>query len=67
MGFEISWVSILHSIMLNFDWVYDMLFVYRGKTKHLWTQALTNGSDSEDMEVRDGLLFGLGSRIYDLS
>jgi hypothetical protein len=24
-------------------------------------------SDSEDMDVRDGLLFGLGSRIYDLS
>jgi len=42
MGFEFSLVSILHSIMLNFDWVYDMLFVYRGKTKHLW-QALTNG------------------------
>ena len=24
-------------------------------------------SDSEDMDVRDGFLFGLGSRIYDLS
>ena len=38
---KLSWVSILHSITLNFDWVYDMQFVYRGKTKHLW-QALTN-------------------------
>ena len=35
MGFDFSLVSILHSIMLNFDWVYDMLFVYRGKTKRL--------------------------------
>ena len=35
-------LSILHSIMLNFDLVYDMHFVYRGKTKHLW-QALING------------------------
>jgi hypothetical protein len=39
---KLSWVSILHSIMLNFDWVYDMHFVYRGKTKHLW-QALKYG------------------------
>ena len=39
---KLSRVSILHSIMLNFDWVYDKHFVYRGKTKHLW-QALTNG------------------------
>jgi hypothetical protein len=29
--------------------------------------ATTTCSDSEDMEVRDGLLFGPGSRIYDLS
>jgi len=39
---KLSRVSILHSIMLNFDCVYDKHFVYRGKTKHLW-QALTNG------------------------
>ena len=39
---KLSRVSNLHSIMLNFDWVYDKHFVYRGKTKHLW-QAVTNG------------------------
>ncbi len=42
LGCILSFLTILHSIMLNFDWVYDKYFVYRGKTKHLW-QALTNG------------------------
>ena len=47
---KLSWVSIVHSIMLNFDWVYDMHFVYRGKTKHLW-QALTNGLHTATVKI----------------
>jgi hypothetical protein len=63
-----SRVSILNS-MLNFDWVYDKHFVYREKdeTSVASTDQWATRSDSEDLEVRDGLLFGLGNRIYDLS
>ena len=62
---KLSWVSILHSITLNFDWIYDMHFVYRGKTKHL-QQALTNVLHAaifkygSQLEVSDGMLCGLG-------